>query len=74
MEEPLAKEQGGTFCIIPLAPSGVVGVPEFQDAILLAKNKGQMLRVCFRTLGSMGYGANGFWGTAKVKEFLEDYK
>lgn len=74
MEEPLAKEQSGEFCLIPLAPSGVVGVPEFQKALLSAKNKGQMLRVCFRTLSSMGYGVNGLWSTQKLKEFLEDYK
>ena len=74
MEEPVATDQGGTFCLIPLAPSGVVGVPEFQQALLAAKNKGQMLRVCFRTLGSMGYGANELWSAPKLKEFLEDYK
>lgn len=67
-------EQAGLHCAIPQTPGRIVSVPEFQEAFLSAKNKGQKLRAALRTLASLGYGADGFWGNPAVTEFIEDYK
>ena len=70
------RESPANVCSIPMKPGGKISIPEFQQCIIDAKNKGQMLRCCFRFLSQFGGNANSegrpkYW--QKVREFIEDY-
>jgi len=70
------RESKALVCSIPIKPSRTVSMTEYQQCIVAAKNKGQMLRCTFRVLSSMGYNGNvtdeRFW--LKIKEYIEDFK
>jgi hypothetical protein len=64
-------KQAHVHCPIPQQPSTIVKVREFQQAFKEARNKGQKLRACIRTLSSMGYTAGEF---EMFKEWLEEFE
>lgn len=70
------KLSEANVCSIPLKKSRQVSIPEFQQCIVDAKNKGQMLRCCFRFLSQFGGNSNAedrpkYW--PKIREYIEDF-
>lgn len=65
----------GPHCTIQQKPSKVVGVNDYQRCLEDARNKGEMLRVCLRTLSSMGYNSDlSEKLKGKVGPYLADFE